>query len=122
MEILRLTERDCRLLSTRFADHGNSHRGVCAAFRDDERAAEAERLEALRRMELRFGIDLGSLCYRFLRREAAHTHPLEKLVLDYIADWRTDSDGENGLWVRLDHVRKVRQLMEEDELVREPES
>lgn len=121
MEILRLTPADCQLLSTRFAEHGNSLSVMRRALDEAGRHDDLERLRALRRMELHFRVDLGSLCHRFQLRDAPGTHPIETGVLDYVAQWRLADDGTPRLWVRIDRVRQIRQLMEEDELVREPE-
>lgn len=120
MDVVCLSAEDCRLLSARFAEHGNSHRRMACALREAGATEALERSAALRRMEARFGIDLGSLCHRFEKRDHPATHPLERLVLAYVARWNARPDGAGELWVRLDRVREVRELIEEGERVGEP--
>lgn len=122
MEVVCLTAEECRLLSTRFADHENSHRRMAGALEAAGATETLERLRALRRLEAHFSIDLGSLCHRFERRDAASTHPLERMVLSYVATWRQRPEGGEELWVLLDRVRQVRHLVEEGQLTREPDS
>jgi hypothetical protein len=121
MEIVSLTPTDCRLLTSRFSEHDNSHRRMTSALEEAGAYAPRERLAALRALEIRFSIDLGSLCYRFMHRSDPGTHAIEQTVLAYVAQWRCSSDGREELWVLLDRVRQVRELMEEGQLAREPE-
>lgn len=122
MEVVRLTAGDCRLLSTRFAEHGNSYRAMAGALADAGRSGPLARLRALRRVERRFEVDLGSLCHRFHRRNHEDTHPIERAVMSYIATWRRRPDGCRELWVLLDRLRNVRTLIEEGRRVGERES
>lgn len=121
MEVVCLGLDDRRLLAARFAEHGNSQRRMRAALLEGGSTEAAERLEALRLVERHFGVDLGSLCHRFARREDAATHPLERGVLDFVACRRLRRDGAEELWVLVDRVRQVRELVEGDRLVLEPE-
>jgi hypothetical protein len=82
--------------------------------------AVVERLDALRKMERAVGIDLGSVCHRFDRRSRPDTHPIERLVIDFVTETRHGAGGEE-LWVIIDRVAQVRELME-GRLVGEPES
>ena len=77
MDVVCLSAEDCRLLSTRFAEHGNSHRRMSGALKASGATEALERFGALRRLEAKFEIDLGSLCHRFERRNDPATHPLE---------------------------------------------
>lgn len=122
MDVVCLSAGDCRLLAARFAEHGNSHRRMAGALREAGAVELVERLAALRRMEIHFAVDLGSLCHRFERRDAPAIHPLERAVLDYVASWGRRGDRAEELWVRLDRVRQVRDLIDEDELVSEPDA
>jgi hypothetical protein len=117
VEIVRLTPEDCRLFSARFAEHGNSHRRMAGALGEAGATAALERIRVLRRLEAHFAIDLGSLCHRFERRDDAATHPLERLVLNYVAAWRRVDDGAEELWVRVDRVRALRELIEAGDTV-----
>ena len=121
MEVLCLTVADYGLLKSRYAEHGNSQLRLAAALEEAGATEQLKHSKALRRMEVTYGVDLGSICYRFERRHDAGIHPIETMVMNFVAEWR----GENGrreLWVSLDRVRQVRELMEEGQLAREPES
>lgn len=120
MNVVCLSAEDFRLLAVRFAEHGNSHRRMAGALKEAGELEALERFGALRRMEANFEIDLGSLCHRFARRDHPSTHPLERLVLTYVATWKPRPDGAGELWVHLDRVREVRELIEEGERVGEP--
>lgn len=79
-----------------------------------------ERLRTLRSLEHRHDVDLGELCHRYERRDRFDTHPIERMIMNYIAQPRLRADGGEELWVRLDRVREVRSLMTEGKLVGEP--
>ena len=121
MDVIALTPSDCRLLKTRYAEHGNSHRRMSGALEEAGAGAALARLCALRAMEIHFGVDLGSLCYKFTHRGDEGTHRIEQTVLAYVAQWRCSSEGREELWVLLDRLRQVRELMEEGQFAREPE-
>jgi hypothetical protein len=121
IEVLRLDEVDCRLLSARFAQHDNSHRRMAGALREAGALDMLDRLRALRSLERRFAIDLGSLCHRFERRNDAGTHPIERSVLSYVAREQRGPDGRMALLVLVDRVRSVRALIERGPLVYEPD-
>lgn len=112
MEIVRLSQEEYELFATRFAEHGNSHRRMAKALGEAGAEAALEQLVALRRLEIKFSIDLGSLCHRFAHRNDAGTHPLERQVLDFVASWRVEEGGERELWVVVDRVRQLRHFME----------
>jgi hypothetical protein len=129
VEVIRLTLKDSELLSTRFAEYGNSHRKMEEALTAAFDAAEPEsnsgnddaagaptlaRLRALRRLERQFAIDLGSLCHRYQRREDPKLHPLERSVLESIALWRLGEEGEDELWIFVDRIRQLRRIMAEE--------
>ncbi|MFS8639193.1 MAG: hypothetical protein FWJ74_13975 [Gemmatimonadota bacterium] len=120
MNVVCLSAEDCRLLARRFAEHGNSHRRMAGALKEAGELETLRRVGALRRLEASFEIDLGSLCHRFARRNHPSTHPLERMVLTYIATWKHRPDGAGELWIHLDRVREVRELIEEGERVGEP--
>jgi hypothetical protein len=120
MQILRLTATDTNLLAARFSEHGNSHRRMSSALSEAGAATPLARLNALRALERRFDIDLGSICFRFLRRHDSEVHPIERLVVQYVTRVGRVEQGAEELWVLLDHVRRVRELMK-GRLVGEPE-
>src|SRR5690606_1980455 len=78
-----------------------------------------DRLHALRQIERTHDVDLGAVCWRWEHRTDEATHPLERQVMEYVAEAR-GTGSEWMLWVRLDRVRALRELME-GRLVGEPE-
>jgi len=118
MNVVRLSASDCRLLAARHAGHANSHRRMRAALSEVGARAAVARLDALRALERRFDIDLGVITGLHTRRDAADLHPIERLVLSYVSETRKSDHGEE-LWVLLDRVRDIRDLME-GRLVGEP--
>jgi hypothetical protein len=112
VDVVCLSSADRQLLSARFAEHGNSHRRMASALEEAGAGEALERLTALRRVERRFAIDLGSLCHRYERRNDPAVHPIERMVLSYVACRRLSADGSEELWVLVDRVREVRELIE----------
>ncbi|MEX0891410.1 MAG: hypothetical protein WEB88_04510 [Gemmatimonadota bacterium] len=106
---LSLTERG--LLAARYAEHGNSTRRMRTALREAGAPEVAERLDTLRLVERRFDVDLGEVCHRFARRHRPDTHPIERLVVEYIARPADDQDS-GDLLVLLDRLARVRELMD----------
>ena len=120
MNVVALSAFDRGLLTARFAQHANSHRRMRSALLEVDAHDALDRLDALRRLEKRFAVDLASVCWRHERRDHTGTHPIERFVIDYITE---PGHGERGdeLWVLLDRLREVRDLME-GRLVGEPGS
>lgn len=110
MNVVCLTGADRRLLGERFERYGNSHKRMSGDLAEQGSTDLLERLRVLRTLERRFMIDLGSLCHRFVARDDAH--PLERMVLSYVASQRIDDDGTERLIVMVDRVRQVRNVME----------
>jgi hypothetical protein len=112
-QVVRLTRVDFRLLSARFTEHDNSHVRMRNALLQAGAEDTVARLAALRAVERSFAIDLGSLCHRFLNRDEATTHPLERMVLSYVACWGGCPKEGETLLVLVDRVRQVRALIGE---------
>lgn len=106
------------MLAARFAQHGNSHRRMRGALLEAGASDVVERLGVLRRLERRFDLDLGEICFRYDRRLDPRTHPIERMIIAFITEARP---GGEEVWVRLDRVRQLREL-KEGRLVGEPES
>lgn len=121
LEVLTLNRGDCALLAARFGQHGNSQRRILAAL--DEAGANESfgRMVLLRQMEKQLSVDLGMLCHHFEHRNDAGTHPFERAVMNYVAQWRLSASGAEALWIRLDRVREVRDIVEEGRLVGAPD-
>ena len=122
MEVICLTRSDCGLLAARFGEHGNSQRRMLAALAEASANDSCARLRALRALEHSFALDLGMLCYHFEHRDDADTHPFERAVMNYVAHRRVNAQGADELWVLVNRVREVREIVEEKRLVGEPES
>lgn len=109
--VVALSAADRRLLRERWAQHGNSHRKMLAALADLGADEAVGRLNALRKIEKSFNLDLAEICHRHARRNDALTHPIERLVIEFITEERhTEQDAQ--LWVLADRVRQVRELMD----------
>lgn len=121
MEVISLSRSDCGLLAARYGEHGNSQRRMLAALEEAAADDAFARLCILREMEKRVHVDLGMLCYHFEHRNDKKTHPFERAVMNYVAHWRSNGKGEEDLWVILDRIRQVREVVEEGKLVGEPE-
>lgn len=119
MDLLRLSAGDVELLVARVRRHDNSHCRMVGALEAADARDRLERLRALRRLEHRFEVDLGSLCERHRRLDAPETHPIERRVLRFVARWRTRADGTREFLVLLDRLREVRAFIDEGRLVRE---
>lgn len=120
MHVVCLTASDQSLLRARWAEHGNSHRRMLDALAEAGAADALARLSALRNIEKRYNLDLAEICHRHARRADACTHPIERFVLDFIAEERPGND-DGQLLIMPDRVRQVRELMN-GKLVGEPES
>ena len=118
MEAVRLTLADCGLLAARYQEHGNSHRRMTQSLVDAGAAGTADRLLNLRQIERRFDIDLGLLCHWYERRTAQGTHPVERAIIAYLTAVHTRDE----VWILLDRLRELRDLLDESRLVGEPES
>ena len=121
MEVISLTRSDCSLLAARFGEHGNSQRRMSSALEEAGANDAFSRMVLLRQIEKRVGVDLGMLCYHFEHRNDATTHPFERQIMNYVAQWRLNLSGTEELWVMLDRIREVRGIVEEGGLVSAPE-
>ena len=114
-ELLTLSRDDCGLLAARYGEHANSQRRILQALEEAAAAQEFARLCALRQLEKHFDIDLGMLCYHFAHRDDKDTHPVQRMVMNYVAEW-VSSGGVDELRVRIDRVRDVRDIVEDGRL------
>jgi hypothetical protein len=110
MQVVCLTASDRRLLCARFAEHGNSHRRMFQALCETGADDAGARLVALRRLERRFDLDLAEICHLHARRHDEATHPIERLVVDFVTEERPTA-GEQQLWVLPERVQQLRELM-----------
>ena len=115
-ELLWLTRFDCGLLAARFAEHGNSQRRMLNALEEASAGDAFARLCALRQLEKHFDVDLGMVCHHFEHRNDKDTHPIQRAVMNYVAQWHVRVEGVQELHVRIDRVREVRDLVEDGRL------
>lgn len=120
IQIVCLSPADRRLLCARFDEHGNSHRRMFDALAEQGADDAGARLLALRTIEKHYNLDLAEICARHARRNHGSTHPIERLVLEFITEER-HTEHETQLWIMPERVRQVRDLMD-GRLVGEAES
>ena len=118
--VVCLTASDQSLLRARWAEHNNSQRRMMDALTEAGAVEAGERLGALRAIEKRYDLDLAEICFRHAHRNDDTTHPIERMVLDFIAEER-DVEHDIQLLILPDRVRQVRELMN-GKLVGDPES
>ena len=115
-ELLSLARSDCGLLAARFAEHGNSQRRMLGALEEACADDAFARLCALRQIEKHFQVDLGMLCHHFEHRNDQNTHPIQRAVMNYVAQWYVSVSGVEELHVRIDRVKEVRDIVEDGRL------
>ncbi|MEX0906909.1 MAG: hypothetical protein WD054_01160 [Gemmatimonadota bacterium] len=111
MNVVCLSSSDRNLLCLRWNRHGNSQRRMLEALAATGAGDAGARLSALRSLEKRFDLDLAEICYRHARRNDESTHPIERLVVEFITEERPDQAGTQ-LWILTDRLQQVRELME----------
>lgn len=116
-ELISLSKDDCGLLAARYGEHGNSQRRMLAALEEASADEAFARMCALRELEKHFRVDLGMLCYHFQHRNDKDTHPIQRAVMNYVAQWGRNASGAPELQVRIDRVREVRDIVEDGRLV-----
>jgi hypothetical protein len=110
MNVVCLSAFDRGLLCARYAQHGNSYRRMFDALQEAGAEKASGRLCALRRIEKEFDLDLAEICYRYAHRNDDRTHPIERTVVDFIAEER-EHDAGAQLWIMTERVHQVRELM-----------
>ena len=112
MQLIGLTPEQVELAAYRFAAHENSATRIARHYREREDRGKLELCRALRRVERRFAINLGTLCFKFLEKEHQPTPEVQRKVMDYVAYWNEDSEGARPLVVSVDRVREIDRLAE----------
>ncbi len=110
MHLIVLTTEQVELAALRFEAHGNSAPALARHLRRAEDPGRLRQSRALRRVERRFGINLGTVCFKFLEKETRATSDLQREVMDYVAYWREMEDGVRDLVVSVDRVRQIDRL------------
>jgi hypothetical protein len=112
MQLIGLTPEQVELAAFRFAAHENSATRIARHYRERDDRAKLELCRALRRVERRFAINLGTLCFKFLEKEHQPKPEVQRKVMDYVAYWNEDGQGERHLVVSVDRVREIDRLAE----------
>jgi hypothetical protein len=108
--LIRLSAQDRWLLVRRFEFHRNSSAALAKALvREADGESAVRRLRALRRIERRFGIDLGLLCHKIRRCRERRPHPLERMVIGYVT---IPSEDKEAVWLDVGRIREVIGLIE----------
>lgn len=114
MEFIVLTPKQVDLAAARFVEHGNAPGQIERHFLERGEPGTARLLRALRAVELRFEIDLGTVCHKFLETEAGPTPQVQRAVMQYVARWNRDEEGERRLLVSIDRAREIDRLADGD--------
>jgi len=110
MNLIVLTMEQVELAAYRFEAHGNSAGRLTRHFRRTQDGASIGLGRALRRVERRFGINLGTVCFKFLEKETRPTSSFQQQVMDYVAYWREREGGTRDLVISVDHARVIDRL------------
>ena len=110
MDLIVLTREQVELAACRFERHGNSAVRIARHCRRIDDEAKLRTCRAIRRIERRFEINLGTVCYKFLETESRPTSIIQQQVMEYLAHWRALDDGSSDLVVSVDRVREIDRL------------
>ena len=112
MQWIVLTPEQAEIAAYRFQEHGNSAVRIARYYRRVDDQPRLRLCRAMRRLERRFAVNLGTICYKFLEKETRPTPAVQQRVMDYVAYWREHEDGARDLVVSIDRVREVDRLAE----------
>lgn len=112
MQLIGLTPEQVELAAYRFAAYDNSATRIARHYRERDERDKLELCRALRRVERRFAINLGTLCFKFLEKELKPTPEVQQKVMDYVAYWNEDGEGGRHLVVSVERVREIDRLAE----------
>ena len=112
MQLIGLTSAQVELAAYRFAAHENSATRIERHYRERADRDKLLLCRAIRRVEWRFAINLGTLCFKFLEKEFQPTPDVQRKVMDYVAYWSEGSEGGRQLVVSVDRVREIDRLAE----------
>ena len=110
MNLIVLTRKQAELAAYRYEAHGNSAVGLARHFRRAQDPGGIRLGRAIRRLERRFGVNLGTICFKFLEKETRPTSAFQQQVMDYVAHWLEREDGSRDLVVSVDRAREIDRL------------
>ena len=104
-----LTTEQVALAVLRFETHGNDAPRFGRHLRR-EGDARLSLYRAVRKVEQRFGIDLGTVCFKFVEKETRPTPTVQQSVMNYVAHWWDREDGTRALVISVDRAREIDRL------------
>ena len=114
MQYILLTREQVELAARRFREHGNSPGRIARHYRAVDEDGALRTCLALRRLERKFGLNIGTICHKFLEKENGPTPRVQQEVMNYVAAWHAlDGDAET-LVVSVDRVREIDRLAQGD--------
>ena len=115
MQILALSPAEVAHAVRRFRAYDNSTAKIVRHFRNRGERALERACRLLYALEVRFGIDLGALCGRFMAREEPGVSGFERAVLEMLAEWsHPPTAAGRVLLIHVDRVRMLNALAEGD--------
>lgn len=113
MHFIVLTPEEVELAALRFEEHGNSARRIARHYRRCDEPGRLATCRGLHRLEREFGIDLGTICFKFLETEIHDTPVVQKQVMHYVAGRRGDATGDSlDLVVSVERALEIGRLAE----------
>jgi hypothetical protein len=110
MHLIVLTREQVELAAYRFEKHDNSAVRIARHFRRVDDEGKLRTCRAIRRIERRFEINLGTVCYKLLETESGKTSAIQQQVMEYLAHWRERDDGKSDLVISVDRIREIDRL------------
>lgn len=114
MDFILLTPEQVQVAAYRFQEHGNSAARIARHYRDESDESKLRLCRALRRVEKKYELDLGTICFKWVETETRPTPEVQRRVMDYVAGWHETLDGGQRLLVSVDRVREIDRLAEGD--------
>ena len=113
MHFIVLTPDEVELAALRFEEHENSTERIVRHLRRRDQPVRLAACRGLHRLEQEFGIDLGTICFKFLETETRETPVVQKQVMDYVAGRRGGGSGDrHDLVVSVERAQEIGRLAE----------
>lgn len=110
MDWIVLTQQQAEVAAFRYEECDNSPVRAARRYRTIGDTVSLGTCRAIRRMERRFAINLGTVCFKFLENDRASTPPAQRQVMEYVAAWRPLADGDRDLVISVDRVLEIDRL------------
>jgi len=113
MHFIVLTPDQVELAALRFDEHGNSASHFARHLHGEEDYRGLSLSRGLRRLERELGVDLGTLCFKFLEAENGEAPVVQNQVMDYVATRRGGAGSDAlDLVVSVDRALEIGRLAE----------